>query len=976
MIKIRPLYEDKENTKQFYPETNIKAVLDDNGKSLDQILEDISIEVPSNISAFDNDVGYLTEHQDISNKADKSNTYTKQEVDAAIANVDVSEQLNNYYTKQEIDGAGYITDVSDKANIDDIPTKTSELTNDSGFLTQHQDISGKADKSTTYTKSEVDSKETELIDLINFKSNTNRILDDNGNSVEQRLQEQMGVINQKQLEIGAVPSDITPTAGSTNWVTSGGVYNGIRGGLKTSKYEQIPVTWTNGYYVNASNNLVEYANFSAVQNIDVSGYKKVIACVKMQASAAKYVILDENYTVLKAETKTMPQIDLASYPTAKYMSFTNQDYTYSGIIYGLKQEDTSIQDSFADYLEFGTPEENYIRSVGKEIFILPKINTGITIYTSNTTSSRYSNGKSTEFGVVPIGATKIYYTGWSYGSIAGVLFYDKYKNLISAVSGGSNAYVIEKEFSIPSGTVYYRCCSMQSRLSYYFDSMPQVVLGGESGNITTLQEMPISLTYGGYINSSNSVASSNNCYYAKDVDISEYSGKKLVIMCNASQSAMRNILLDEDYNILLSYQGIRESVDLARYPTAKYLSVSNDLTSGTTKYSGKIFVVMEAEETESELLSNYYEVYGSGSPAYAKMITDMCYVEPKADVIGYYLSTSNTPIARSTGRYTSKYYLVPPTATKIYYTGVSYSVAAGVLFYDKYKNMFKAVAVGSNVTPVTNAEVIIPSGAIYYRLSSYSGACSAYFDNPTIPVGGSSGGNDLSNCLNRKSYVAIGDSFTAPIGSEVIEEGPLAGMSKVYPYIIANRNNMTVLNQGASGSVLNGYLASARYNAIPEDVDYITIWYGINDTGHGISIGTVDDQPESVTSEKSTSTCGGFNWFFKWLLTNRPLAHIGVIITNFTAQDRREAIMACCQKWGIPYLDLYDPTIPMIRTRGNTRYTHDTAIAPLGYVEVCAEAKALRNAVFSTDPSTTNMHPNNTCHEWQSNMIENFMRGL
>ena len=47
-----------------------------------------------------------------------------------------------------------------------IPTKTSQLTNDSGFLTQHQDISGKADKATTlagygitnaYTKAQVDS---------------------------------------------------------------------------------------------------------------------------------------------------------------------------------------------------------------------------------------------------------------------------------------------------------------------------------------------------------------------------------------------------------------------------------------------------------------------------------------------------------------------------------------------------------------------------------------------------------------------------------------------------------------------------------------------------------------------------------------------------------------------------------------------------------------------------------------------------
>ena len=39
-----------------------------------------------------------------------------------------------------------------------VPTKTSQLTNDSGYLTEHQDISGKADKSDTYTKSEIDAK--------------------------------------------------------------------------------------------------------------------------------------------------------------------------------------------------------------------------------------------------------------------------------------------------------------------------------------------------------------------------------------------------------------------------------------------------------------------------------------------------------------------------------------------------------------------------------------------------------------------------------------------------------------------------------------------------------------------------------------------------------------------------------------------------------------------------------------------------
>jgi hypothetical protein len=219
-----------------------------------------------------------------------------------------------------------------------------------------------------------------------------------------------------------------------------------------------------------------------------------------------------------------------------------------------------------------------------------------------------------------------------------------------------------------------------------------------------------------------------------------------------------------------------------------------------------------------------------------------------------------------------------------------------------------------------------------------------------------------SNVLFGKKYVALGDSFT--------------DFSYAYPYIIGNRNNMTVINQGLNSSALNGYIVNGRYNNIPQDVDYITIWYGINDKNHNISVGTIDDEPADITSETSTTTCGGYNWIFKWLLTNRPLAHIGVIVTDFCEQKRREAIIACCQKWGIAYLDLYDPTIPMIRTRGNTHYAHDTSIAPLGYVEVCSEAKALRTAVFSSDPATSNIHPNSAGHLWQSNLIENFMRGL
>lgn len=48
--------------------------------------------------------------------------------------------LTNYATKTYVTAA-----ISDKANRSEILTKTSQLTNDAGFLTAHQDISGKQD---------------------------------------------------------------------------------------------------------------------------------------------------------------------------------------------------------------------------------------------------------------------------------------------------------------------------------------------------------------------------------------------------------------------------------------------------------------------------------------------------------------------------------------------------------------------------------------------------------------------------------------------------------------------------------------------------------------------------------------------------------------------------------------------------------------------------------------------------------------
>lgn len=60
------------------------------------------------------------------------------------------------------------------------------------------------------------------------QTHTKAVVDDNGYSVESKMQAVQDVVNQAQMAIGAVPSDLAPTEDSTNWVTSGGVYNALQ----------------------------------------------------------------------------------------------------------------------------------------------------------------------------------------------------------------------------------------------------------------------------------------------------------------------------------------------------------------------------------------------------------------------------------------------------------------------------------------------------------------------------------------------------------------------------------------------------------------------------------------------------------------------------------------------------------------------------------------------------------------------------
>ena len=119
--------------------------------------------------------------QDLTKKADKVNTYTKEEtsnlVDEKI--VGKADKVNTY-TKEETNTKiieeiskaqlqGSNVDLSNYATKEEIPTRVSQLTNDSGFLKEHQDISHKADINDVYTQIQTDNKISEAISKIELK---------------------------------------------------------------------------------------------------------------------------------------------------------------------------------------------------------------------------------------------------------------------------------------------------------------------------------------------------------------------------------------------------------------------------------------------------------------------------------------------------------------------------------------------------------------------------------------------------------------------------------------------------------------------------------------------------------------------------------------------------------------------------------------------------------------------------------------
>lgn len=225
---------------------------------------------------------------------------------------------------------------------------------------------------------------------------------------------------------------------------------------------------------------------------------------------------------------------------------------------------------------------------------------------------------------------------------------------------------------------------------------------------------------------------------------------------------------------------------------------------------------------------------------------------------------------------------------------------------------------------------------------------------------------EASNPLWGKHYHACGDSFTD--GSYVTDIDKATGEPLTANFLVAKYNNMKFTKDAIGGSDMTNVADAKnpfsvdRYLTIPEDADYITLQFGLNET-------EIADDPSTLgTSADATNTTmwGAYNTVLQWILTNRPNAKVGVIIPDaWMTETYANALIDICKFWGVPWLDLGgDPQVSLNigGRRGGSGIT------------LSETAKSLRNKQFQIN--TGNMHPNGAGNRWRYTALQEFMRRL
>ena len=283
--------------------------------------------VPTKVSAFENDVPYLTEHQSLSGYATEqwvsSFTYDKATIDEKVAEggtfdptqyynktatnalldekLDVTAytptDLSNYYNKQEVNNIVESAKTEVEAEIPTVPTSNTAFTNDAGYLTEHQSLSGYATEQWVLDKNYITG-----VDLSNYATKD---------------------------EIPTVPTKVSAFENDVPYLTEHQSLSGYVTDAEMSAYTYDKQTIDDKIAQGGTFDPSQYYNTAQTNNLIESAVTRVEGEIpSLSGYATEQWVLDKNYITgvdlsnyaTKAEIPTVPTSNTAFTNDAGYLT--------------------------------------------------------------------------------------------------------------------------------------------------------------------------------------------------------------------------------------------------------------------------------------------------------------------------------------------------------------------------------------------------------------------------------------------------------------------------------------------------------------------------------------------------------------------------------------------------------------------------------------------------------------------------------
>lgn len=515
------------------------------------------------------------------------------------------------------------------------------------------------------------------------------------------------------------------------------------------------------------------------------------------------------------------------------------------------------------------------------------------------------------------------------GNIFGIWFDGYYKT----VNSGDTAFVSDANYKttlIPVAegdriTIDASGGDSDKRLYVYFDSSMQIVPNSRSAGNLTGKRTITAPEGSSYIAINNVVATQSNGYYA-------YKG-----------TAIKDTVAT-----------IQEIITTIQGNITNLSNADTRIESEAKRYYNPFNLLMDAKFTPE---SYYNTSYHNNEPNYfvaeVQVEANTEYtISPRVR----FISKAGTNLETYSGGTTSNVTFTPDFTGTLY---VTFNASSSNVFICKTSDV-------ANYGAFSKYFLAQVTGTSEYSVMSQKAITDAIT-------------NASKSELYGKKWVACGDSFTKGDFTGIddpteykFQNNPYSGKNKVYPYFIGRRTGAVIVNEAIGGSTMT-YIdgthnefstPNGRYTQIPEDADYITLYFGINDAHNGVDIGHLDDNDEGSQHQPGNTTFyGAWNIVMKYLIANHPSAKIGIIISNGCASiDYPNAEIAIAKKYGVAYFDMNgDPKIPLVfRVNGKP--------------DLSQSIKDIRNEQYRV--SETNNHPNVACHEDESTFIQAWLERI